>query len=341
MAILSIHDLIQAEEQGHICIPGRVDFSAFSLNVHLDKLYHRIETKAAMVDEERLTQAEFLEQVCEEIPCDEGALLSPHDFYLWQPREEIFLAAGLAGEITSRSSWARLGVRAQSKGVDDYLPSYHEDVTVKPLCTLKTTGTSVQVKRGDALGQLFIDDGPEFCSDAQIAGMIDSGEFIVTRDERSLTPSEIEIDHGLILTLGKDLLVYQRGRLQPGNLQEGQFKPQVVGRLEPSYFPKGSFFLSASSEYVEIPPGYVGYVVEREPHYFLLPFASHPNAPYIGPKSVFKGRITFENYMMREGHIFEGMVQSKLLLKPLKTPLTNHHQASRYNHQTHATASRL
>ena len=339
MAIFSIHDLLQAEQAGRLRIPERADFSAFSLNVHIDKLYHRLETKAVMVGEQELAQEEFLEQVCEEIPFDQGTTISPHDFYLWQPREEIFLGQGLAGEITSRSSWARLGMRAQSKRVDDYLSRYHEDVTIKPLCTLKAMGTSVIVKRGDAIGQLFVDDGPEYCSDAQMYKMVESGEFTVTREGQPLRASDLNVDHGMLLTLGKDLLVYPGGLLQPG--QDNTFIPRAVGRIEKHYFPQGAFFLSASSEYVEIPEGYAGYVVEREPQLFHLPFASHPNAPYIGPKSVFKGRITFENYMMREGHISEGMVQSKLLLKSLRTPLQNHEVQSRYNHQTHATASRL
>lgn len=339
MAILSIQDLTQAEQAGHLHIPGRIDFSAFSLNIHIDKLYRRLETKVAMVGEQRLNQAEFLAQVCEEIQFDEGILIPPEGFYLWQPRETISLAEGLAGEITSRSSWARLGIRAQSKGVDDYLSRYHQTVTVNPLCTLRATGTSVRIQRGDAIGQLFVDDGPECCSDSQMYEIVDQGEFKVTRDGQVLGAGDLHLDHGMLLTLGKDLLIYSGGVLPSS--QDSKFTPGAVSRIESHYFPQGSFFLSASSEHVEIPNGYVGYVVEREPSFFHLPFASHPNAPYIGPKSVFKGRITFENYMIREGHISEGMIQSKLLLKPLRTPLHNHEVQSRYNHQTHATTSRL
>lgn len=70
-----------------------------------------------------------------------------------------------------------------------------------------------------------------------------------------------------------------------------------------------------------------------------MPFYSHANAPYIGPRSVFEGRITFENMMKIDGCLRRGMKQAELVLLPLEG-LGNKHRASRYDQQQGATLSR-
>lgn len=107
------------------------------------------------------------------------------------------------------------------------------------------------------------------------------------------------------------------------------------------YFPEGTFFISSSQEQVKIPNSHVGYVLERG---FIMNtgFSSHPNAPYIGPKSVFQGAITFENLVYQAGaRLYQGMFQSILELRPLKTPLDEGSTESRYKGQETATLSRL
>ena len=105
------------------------------------------------------------------------------------------------------------------------------------------------------------------------------------------------------------------------------------------YLPKNSFFISASDGYVRIPEGFVGYVKESAPTSFF-PFNTHANAPYIGPRGVFEGNITFENKMKVEGYVRKGMVQSKLFLFPLEGRINNQSQ-SRYHGQNGATLSKL
>ena len=185
MAIYGIEDLIKAENDGRLKITDREEFSAFSVNVRLGRLYQRRTVKAATINEHKMSQEEFIRELCEEVPLDDGIVVCPSDFYLWQPIEKIYLAEGLAGEITSRSSWARMGVKVQSRA-DDYLKWHYKAVSVYPLCTLKTTGTTVKIKRGDAMGQLFVNDVPEFCSDYWMKELIDSSELIVQRDGKQL-----------------------------------------------------------------------------------------------------------------------------------------------------------
>lgn len=343
MAILSMESLLRAEEQRLLAVEGRKEFNAFSLDLRLGTLYRRREIAASMNDEKTLSQEEFIRQVLDEVPLgNEGIIITPQDFYLWQPREKIFLAKGLIGEITSRSSWARLGVRVESKQSDDYLFNRPlEDVHVQPLCTLKTMGTSVRIKPGDSFGQLFVMDFPEYLHrDESLAQLMVAGELVIQRGKKVLASTEVRFDQGLALTMDSNIHIYTGSVLEPGNLKPTDFEEVTLRYLEDLFLPQGAFFLSSSSEHVEIPKAYAGYVIERDPSMFLSPFSTHAHAPYIGPRTVFKGKITFENRMCRNGYVQCGMPQSKLLLCPLAPPIEQA-QESRYMGQKATTRSRL
>ena len=338
MSIYSRVDLLAAEQEGKLRIPLRRDFNPFSLDLRLGSLYRRRHEKIAGADTENLSQEQFIAEFCEEVLVGNGLTVYPSDFYLWQPVEEIFLAEGLGGEIVSRSSWARLGSRVSSSS-DDLLRSYHRSVQGRPLCTLRTTGTHLSLQQGDALAQLVINDAPSFCLEGEVASLLQEGRVMVRREGKTLFPQEAVAGNGILLTMGPDLAVYRGGVVRPGNALENHFEWRHLCPKELKYFSQGTFFISASAEEVEISPKYVGFVVEREPETFLLPFAAHANAPYIGPRGVFQGKITFENVMIRDGYLSAGMSQSRLLLCPLRTPLLDTKE-SRYNHQGGATLSK-
>ena len=104
---------------------------------------------------------------------------------------------------------------------------------------------------------------------------------------------------------------------------------------------KGTFFISASAESVKIPESCIGHVSEMNHHDpRLAVFSTHANAPYVGPKNVFEGKVTFENMMWSNGVIIAGMSQSRLNLMKLNTPLEQVEE-SRYKGQDQATLSRV
>ncbi|MEK6900899.1 MAG: 2'-deoxycytidine 5'-triphosphate deaminase [Nanoarchaeota archaeon] len=338
MALFSLDDFLQAEREEQLHVTEREEYSAFSLNVRLGRLYRRREVRAATMPETEMSQEQFLAEICEEVPLQGGVVARAGDFYLWQPVEELSLGEGLGGQVTSRSSWARLGVRVDSVS-DAYFGKYSTTRRWKPLCTLKTW-TDVLLKQGDALGQLFVNDGQDYCSDGHLQRMVAAGELVLRREGRTLTVSDLCFDHGMVLTMGENVQIYKKGVIEPGNSIEKHFTKGELGRTIPNFFRQGTFFLSASAEHVEIPCGYAGYVVEREPWGMSIPFHAHSNALYVGPVPVFQGRITFENTMIIDGYIAPGMMQSKLLLVPLRSPI-NGGASSRYNNQKGATLSRL
>jgi deoxycytidine triphosphate deaminase len=352
MPLLSKPDLFKAEQAGLLHVENRLDFSAFSLNLRLGKLYRRRETLAATLDEHQLTQEQFIQDVLEPVPCEQGVILEPSSFYLWQPREEVYLAEGFRGEVTSRSSWARLGVRSDASS-DAYLSQENLEKRVRPLCTLCTSGTKVLIKEGDELAQLFVHSGGNYVDLDHTKDLIRRGEFVLRKGGKKLGLPDLSFRENLVLTLGSDLLVYRGGLLIPGKDNSDKFKKVILKSVEDYFLPQGTFFLSASAEEVEIPEAFVGYVTEGnsfqtnhrfmqslDPQFGPLNFSAHPNAPYIGPKTVFKGRITFENRLRNDALLREGQKQSELILVPLSSPLYET-QVSRYNDQKGATLSRL
>ena len=348
MAILGQKALEELETEGIIAFSDRLPFSAFSLDLRLDKLYRRkfslcIDT----LEEGGMSQEEYLNRMTEEVDIPlEGLVISRDNFHLWQPSEEIFLPSGMRGEITSRSSWARLGSRVQS--VDDYLSQYHSEKWVKPVCTLKMTGTNVLVQKGDIMAQLFFDTGSPPVLTSVVKKMIDNQELLLMRDGKALDSQDVAFQGGLLLTMGRTIKIYRGSLLIPGKLKESDFETVTLNHFQDYYLPASTFFISSSAEYVEIPDHCVGYVSESDSLMALstkktdrlIPFYTHANAPYIGPRGVFRGTITFENVMKMDGYIRVGIKQSELYLVPLDGA---HHQApeSRYNGQQESTLSRL
>lgn len=340
MGLLSKTDFELEESQGNLLFSNRLPYSAFSLNLRLEQLF-RLRPEVRMLSPNSdLDDDAFLEKFTEEVPlADEGMVVASNDFYLWRSLEEIVLPSYLTGEITSRSSWARLGARVQDCAT--HLKELGRSYRGKPLCNFKATGTTPRIRRGDQVGQLFLrDQNYRHTFDYELVSLVDSGELVVSRHGNNCSSADLVFSQGIILTMGSDILVYRGGVLEPGVRKEDFFeKVDLHDYPQGYYLPQGKFFISASAEYVVIPPSYVGYVRERNFEAWL-PFASHADAPYVGPKGVFEGNITFENWMIIDGVIKPGMMLSTLSLVPLRTLLTSG-EASRYNGQNGATLSKL
>jgi deoxycytidine triphosphate deaminase len=352
MNILSRDDLLLAESKGDLRVKDRLDFSAFSLDVRIEKLFRRNESKALQFQEFDLNEERFIEEVLEEVPIDGGGyVLESGGFYLWQPQEEIFLSCGLRGEIVTRSSWARLGIRVSSLGGDSDLANEVKDITTKPLGIISTQATRVKIKKGDSMGQLIVGYGDSRINNEEIKEMVRKNQLTIVRYSKKMSVEKLKFHGHLVLTMAPEIYIYNGAILTPSEDNSHAFEKIQLHYTQRHYLKKGDFFISCSAEYVAIPPKYVGLVTEvnshatnsqfaktNDPRLMVAPFTSHPNCPYIGPKGVFEGQITFENIMWVDSYVTAGMKQSELMLKELTRIIE---VKSRYNEQKGATFSRL
>ncbi len=347
--ILEKEDLIKTEKEGKLEIKDRLEFSSFSLDIRIGKLF---KPKLALCFDEsshNMDEEEFIEKMLDEVPLPkEGKVID--GFYLWQPKEEIYLANGLFAEIASRSSWARLGVRVED--TDERLKKVYEDSICKPLCTLRTMETKVLLKPGDALAQLFVHSSARYAEDNivflyQIKKFIDSGEFVMRKNSKKLDFSDLIFLNGvLMLTMNSKIKMYSGNVLIPGEPKDNDFEEMILKYDSPLLIKKDSFFLSSSEEYVGIPNDCCGKVRPNEFTFHpkiklpILPFYSHANAPWIGPKRIFEGPITFENMTHYDSYFCAGMLQSGLNVFKL-SKFCSDTKNSRYKNQDGATESRL
>ncbi len=359
MPILSKEDLIKAINQRRLNVSDHLPLSAFSLDVRLGRLFRhnaayeeRLRKEKHILRDWKLTRREFLDTYTDEIEIPKtGVILPPHSFWLWTPKEEIYLGEGLHAEICSRSSYARIGCMSKqilSPGINH--PADEEfSSTFKghPSCALHVEGTTVQLSTEDALAQLVVSEGIDYVQPEEYQRMFQRGDLVIKKNGKPLDQVRVITNpsYGIELTMSKDIWVYRpNGKtLRRGSKIEDHFERMTLPEQEEDAIslPKGTFFISASEEEVAIPDTHVGYVLERG---FLLHtnFSTHPNAPYIGPKSIFEGKITFENYVHHGGtRLHQGILQSTLELRPLKTPLDSDAQESRYKGQAAATLSRI
>ncbi len=331
MALYSKADFEQAKEEGRLVIENGLDFGAFSLDLRVGKLFRKIRGRDG---NHQMSTEEFLAKCAEEVSLEgDGAVLPPGALFYWQAMERI-KTQGLQGEITSRSGWARLSTRSES--IED---SFRQrgDYEGNPLSVILSRGAQVRVKKGDAVAQLFLqDDAYPFTIPGEINLLLDKRELIV---ERSGEPSADIVYDEIPLTMGPEIWIYEGGVLEPGKSWEQSFR-KVSLESGKMYLPEGTFFISSSAEIVSIPPGYVGHVNESAYRGDSI-FTTHANAPYVGPKTVFNGKITFENTMMNGGgNVGVGVEQSRLSLRRLKTPIIKGKKSS-YDGQKGATLSRL
>jgi len=377
-AILWKDNLLKAEQEGLLKVENRLEYSSCSLDVRIGKLFKEKRIRVTTQDQDwEMGQEEFIEKRLEEIDFTEGFIPEPHERYFWQPMETVFLEKGLTGEIATRSSWARLGVHVQSDQIDDYFLQGTRARNWTPLCQLRTW-TRVLLKPGDAIGHMLIATPaiPFYVSNDEMAHLINQGVMEITKEGRVLSACDLAWHGHPVLTMGPNLKIYTGQTLVPGSANEGAFEEVSIGRFKRERFPKGTFFISASDEYIKIPPEFAGYVTSsnslmtmqylardagtppfdmwhdlgkvapekiyakiRDSEFTIMPFQSHSNAPYIWPAGIFEGHITFENLTLQPTELYRGMKQAELCLIPFVTPCIDS-QESRYNKQSGATESK-
>ena len=339
--IIVKQDLLNLEKENSVVIKNRNDFGPFSLDLRVNRLFEDKKSKLDLNDQD-IPDQEYIDTYLEEIPLsDTGIVLSDSNNYFWQPMEEMSFANDYSGRVFSRSSSARKGMCVTSDS-SEYLKNL-KTRNFCPLLSLSITGTEVNLRKGDSIAQLVIYDlSYSIVTPSEITQLIKRGNFEIKINNNKLKYSEVQEHNYINLHLGRKIWLYQGGVLDSKNSITKCFKE--IDITKGIYIPEGSFFISSSAEHVEIPQRYIGMVAQMQTHHSHyhthreIPFISHPNAPVIAPKNIFKGTITFENYMFVDGIIKEGMFLSQMYLEKLSNDALT--VPSKYINQKGATLAK-
>jgi len=353
MAIFSIDDLVKLEKEGRIAFENRLEFQPFSLNIRIGKLYREALACYAHQgsitlpwDDEPLGQEEFKDKCLQEVDASKGVVITPGERYFYEPVEKLFLGRGLFGIVSSRSTYARMGL--ESKCQDESMESrgMRNDRWCTPLIQLTTNGTKVEVAKGDPVAQVMISDGQTRLLPPQVLELVDHGELVVRYMDQAVPYDLLPMIHGVVLTMDKKIKVYNGAVLRAGTAAEGGFDTITIPK-KGLILPDAMFFLSVCEQELEIPDHLFGevfhddstirYIKHGLPGEGYTPprIRCHPNAPYIGPRSIFKGKIAFENLTLGCQKISPGMKQSEIYFGYLSSTIKDL-KKSRYHGQTEA-----
>jgi len=351
MPILTKKDILMGMHFKLIGLEGEPKINATSIDVKIGQLLDYKTMKAVPLN-------------------DGGWLLEPKSFFLYELADKCHLAPGFHGKIHSRSSWARYGVESRDVD-DDFSVNIWNDYRGKVICSIRTLGTSVKIRPGDALAQMHLAyDGFIPLSDNEMKEVIGGRYLIIKREDKTIDQlvrakivdgreiiAEVdENDHfntgGFTLTSDSVIQVYTGEIIDPG--QPGNyFERKKI--TEEGLCLENKFFLSSSAEEVLISPHFVGWVQEFnnlliDSGYKKLTISpdkqpsslqTHAAAPKIDPFPVFSGKITFENYAPHEFIFKPGQRITELFLYLLNSPCPiEETSCSRYKGQTEALQSK-
>jgi len=324
--LLSREDIHDRMRTGELAVTPQQKVGRVSVDLSMGTLYRNNDRNPFPVE---VQQQEYIARHLTEVSLDTLHIIRPGEFYLWQPDERVFLGRNLRGRITSRSSWARIGVRVDGAS-DDYLRRSDKDRDWRPLCTMNTGGTHVVIRRGDVMAQLSIHDdtgGVSFVSTEDLKSMVDSETVSVRKNGIFVPSSCLEFPGEMELTMDDEILLYTGILLDPHDLSKQAFKRLRIPE-EGIPLPYGSFFLSASQEHITLPEGYIAEVGESRSAMSMMdyfrdggnvmpfPFYAHCNAPLVSSN----GTITFENSLRMSARIRSGIPQSEIWMHKLLTP---------------------
>ena len=339
MAILAHKHILEALESGAVRLPTYGKIGAFSLDIPLG---------ATLLHPRRGITP---------LP-EEGLVVTPDDFYLWEFPSDLFLSAGYMGEVVTRSTYARLGVCAESAPSNDaFILQSDTSRSFRPVCSLRTFGTEVRIHPGEFISQLVLKTSLSRCSTSEMRDLFDQGELVMYKGDKRLSRADVTFHEGIELLLDPVIYVYRKGSIldprQPAI--DRDFEKIDLSRFPNGYYlAESSFFISSSVQKIATSNRYVSYVTPHRtthrrrngdfrpgPSFPSFPFLTHPNSPYhvFGLHAL--RQITFENYVTSPDgvRLFPREKQAELMMVPLVGP-SNYDQPSRYDGQRGATLMR-
>jgi deoxycytidine triphosphate deaminase len=356
MPVLTKNDIHAAMYLGLIEIDSAEELNATSLDVSIDKL---------------LTPAMERKDMKEVPVDDEGCwVVGPDKLYLYETVERFKLEPGFHGRINSRSSWARYGVASREADDEFKFPSQN-GFEGKVICQLKTLGTTVKIRPGDAIAQAHLAYNRFVpVQDDQLEWLLQNGMLEITRRGKRLKnlmqPYMVDgkmvignrktkgrrMNGGFTLTHDPMIKVYTGKVIDPLNMDPECFYEKRLAN-QGSRIPAGTFFLSASAEALKIDRHFIGWVHEMDhllmtsgskEGYSVHPderhstLQTHASAPKIDPFPRFHGKITFENYAMCDVKVKPASTITELYLFHLNNPYySEKEEASRFKGQDQAT----
>jgi deoxycytidine triphosphate deaminase len=297
------------EKRGRIVLKGRGAVNATSIDLKVDRLFkHR--------NFDRFTANSFEDYFQEVKPKNGKWVLLPYEFYAAESVEYLHKEPRYTWDVSSRSRWARIGVRCESLKHDDESPFSFYDGRLR--FTVKTMGTSVVLRKTDSPAQV-----------------------------RFAREGFLPIFEGPELTLDKKIKLYTGGVIDPSENIDNHFEEIDVSNG--FNVDRHAFYLSASREWVKIPNDKIGYLHGTDYSGQLsgaikpVGIATqmiHCNAPYIDPYPCFEGKVAFENYPFLPVRIKEGIPLVRLEMMPLLIRYRQGNEAaSSFNGQNDARIS--
>ncbi len=333
--ILTKSFLETAEEKEELVFLDREEFDDFNLDLTIDDLF-KLRNDISPLDTLEMSTEEFIEKCTIRQPMFSERVLKPSNMYYFFPKENISSLGNHKIKIYSKSTYARLGLRSSCQ--DQELMGGYEIKNFRPLVNLTTNNTSVKIKPGEKISHLVVDNLEfDHVSKPELEQMIESGELVIRVNGLAQKLDDIvfegnNLSSGIVLHKDARIYTYNGDVLIPRNKREDDFKDLLIPK-EGLMIKDNHFYLSSSIEQVEIPTDCVGFVKDMAYDSYTAPYSSHPNAPVIGPKSIFKGVITFENIHGSTGIIRSGEKQSVLYLRKLIEPIENGEKSKYFNQE--------
>ncbi|MFH1506748.1 MAG: hypothetical protein ABIE94_07245 [archaeon] len=344
MAILSDRDIRRALETGRIKIePDVLKIGPVSVDLRVNEIYHADMSKLYRnsgfphmdVNENFETQKRTM--ISPYFTLEDGSwLIYPEGFFIGETYEHL-TKSDVHVIVTSKSGWARRGVRAQNYEHEgkffDHLKPFSGPIPLG----LKTMAFA-KIRRDGDVAQVYFDD----CTSGQSMGrdlkrIIDQGHIkIYDQDGRLLPAEEVISEDGrqIALRFSPEVKFYTGGIMESGKSSEPYFL-ECNFRMGELFYPPDSLYLGSTMERVVFDNTIMGFVEERIPTHFNK---LHANAG--GIQAGFDGDITLEGIGYCGIPLQIGSKVIKMDIYPLTSPAEDVDASRTFRGQRGATPSR-
>ena len=302
-----------------------------SLDLRLGDVAYRV--RASFLPGPNATVAERIEHLkLHEFALTDGAVLETGCVYIVPLIESLALPSDLAAAANPKSSTGRLDVFTRviadrARSFDQVVAGYHGPLYAE----ISPKTFPVLVREGSRLSQLRLRRGHASLSAADMAAL--------HARERLVDSDDADFEGGISVSVdlkgaGPLSLIGYRGKRHTGVIDVerrggyaiGDFwEPMLARNDESLILDPNEFYILASKEAVQVPPGYAAEMVPFDPlvgefrvHYagFFDPGFGYAGAGGRGSRAVLEVRSREVPFILEHGQIVGRLVYEKMLAKP-------------------------
>jgi dCTP deaminase len=304
-----------------------------SLDLRLGDVAYRV--RASFLPGPNATVAERIDDLkLHEFALTDGAVLETGCVYIVPLIEGLALPPELAAAANPKSSTGRLDVFTRviadrARSFDQVVPGYHGPLYAE----ISPKTFPVLVREGSRLSQLRLRRGHAALSAADMSAL--------HARERLVDSDDADFEGGISVSVdlkgaGPLSLIGYRGKRHTGVIDVerragyavGDFWEPMLARADESLIlDPNEFYILASKEAVQVPPGYAAEMVPFDPlvgefrvHYagFFDPGFGYAGAGGHGSRAVLEVRSREVPFILEHGQIVGRLVYEKMLAKPDK-----------------------